>query len=203
MSHQDLTAIPDVIVRGTTVEYRRTPAEFPPTTHTLTLLLSGGSGAGSTISEAGAAVGVTAWDFSLTPAETGTLTPGNYFWEERAQEVASGKKYPYATGVLQVTPDLASATPLLTFEAKALAAIEAALAVRLGIGASSSQDVIESYAVGIRQFDKWSTREMMDERARLARIVRNQASPGRFGPQVAVHFTGVNNEPGVPWAPGE
>jgi hypothetical protein len=202
VSHQDLTAIPDVIVRGTTVEYRRTPSEFPPSTHTLTLLLSGGSGAGSTLSEAGTASGAS-FVFSLSTADTGTLTPGNYFWEERAQETATSKKYLFASGVLQVTPDLASATPLLTFEAKALAAIEAALVIRLGIGASSSQDVIESYAVGIRQFDKWSTREMMDERARLARIVRNQANPGRFGPQVAIHFTGVNNEPGVPWAPGE
>jgi len=195
-----LTAIPSRLVRGTSLDYTKTLPQYPATDGWgCTLLLSGGSGSGSTLSKIGVASGAS-FTFSLTAGEVAALTDGNYFWEERADK--GGKKYAADSGVLIVAPDLAGAAPLLTFEAKALGAIEAALTLRLGIGAAAAQDVIESYAVGIRQFDKWSTREMMDERARLARIVRNQANPGRFGPQVAVTFTGTENEGGVPWAPG-
>lgn len=200
MSHQNLTAIPEIIVKGTAVDYRRTYGEFPANDGwALALILSGPP---PNFTKAFSA-DVASFTIALANADTGGLGVGNYFWEERATK--TGKSYPAASGVLQVAADLATAVAgsLQTKEAKMLAALDAAIDIRFGIGAASSQDVIESYAIGIRQFDKWKTREMLDTRATLARIVKSQANPGKMGPQVAVHFSGVNSEPGVPWAPRE
>jgi len=200
VSHQNLTAIPDVLVKGTAYDYRRGFSEFrADDAWTLTLLLSGPA---PNLTKAGTPNGAD-FDFALSNSDTALLAVGAYFWEERAAK--AGKSYPAASGVLSVAPDLATAAAgtLETLEAKALRSLEAAIGVRLGIGEAAPQDVIESYAVGFRQFEKMKLREMFDLRASLQHTVRNQARPGRFGPSVPVWFTGVNQEPGAPWAARE
>lgn len=195
MSHDTLTAIPEQIVAGTTVKFRRTYGHYPASAGwALSLYLAGAS----VLSENGVADG-DSFNFTLTNAETGALTPGNYNWQERA--TLAGETYVADFGVLEVLPNLAAATAgsLQSFNAKLLAAVEASLNLRFGVGAASAIDVVEEYTIHGRSLKKFSTAELLDLRSRLRQIVRSEANPGRLGPKVLVTFTGVDQEDGNPW----
>lgn len=196
MSHDDLQAIPLQVVRGTAVDYRRTYAEFSPIDGWTSKLYI----AGQAVLEITATADGASFLYALTNANTTSLPAGMYLWEERV--TLSGKSYTADSGVLEIiaTPAGAIAGALQSFESKLLAATEAALALRFGIG-GVGQDVIESYTVGSRSFQKMSTRELLDLRVVLRKAVRAQLRPGRLGPRVLVSFTGVDAESGPsPWS---
>lgn len=196
--HENLTALPEQIVSGTAYDFTLTYAEFPANEWTLKLLI-----AGPGFLSIDADVDGLSFAVALTNANTAGIPPGNYVWEYRVTK--GGKSYVADSGVLEVLPNLAVATPgsLQSFNSKALAAVEAAISIRLGIG-GTAVDVIESYSVGSRNIMKMSLRDLYDLRASLRMAVRNEARPGRLGPQVRAAFTGVGAESGLPpWTSGE
>lgn len=193
MSHDGLTALPLQIVRGTSVDYTRTDAEFTPPDWDATLYIAGPSALSQAATDNGSS-----YDFALSAAQTQALLAGYYIWEER---VTNGTKvYTIATGTLQIvaTPAGAAAGALQSARSKELAAVEAAIAVRLGIG-GVGQDVIDSYSVGTRQVTKMDLRQLYDLRAALEMAVRRELFPGQMGPQYRVTFSNVNHEEPAPW----
>ncbi len=193
--HENLTALPERITQGTAVDYRRTLSEFPASAGwSMTLYIAGAA----VLSEA-ATVDGDSFLIALANAETATLTPGVYQWEERVTK--AGKTYVADSGVVEVLANIATATAgsLQSFNSKMLAAVEGAIGIRLGIGSAIPQDVIEQYEVGSRSITKMSLRELYDLRSRLRLAVRNEANPGKLGPQVRVVFPSVNAEPESPW----
>lgn len=194
MSHQDLTAIPPQLVSGTQYTYRRSSAEFLPSDGwTLWLYIAGKS----YLAKQFTAVG-DEYEITLTSAEMAALAAGNYLWEERA--INGTEKHRFAFDSLQVFPDLAAATAgsLESRNAKILRAIRAAIDIRMGIGGAGT-DLVKSYSIGNRSFDKEPIETMLSLEARYAMAVTREASPGKFGPTVKVRFPSVSS---TPWLPG-
>lgn len=193
----ELTAIPLQIVRGTSLDYRRTYADFPASAGwTAKLWLAGASVVGID----GVADG-DSFDFSLTVAQTTALAAGVYLWEERVIRSPEEKVAADGTVGILETAKNAAAGALVSFEAKLLAAVEAAIFLRTGVGLATPIDILDAYQVHRRQVTKMSLRELMTLRADLKRSVRNQMFPGRMGPSVLVTFTGVQNENNPsPWS---
>lgn len=196
MSHDDLTAIPLQVVRGTSVDYRRTYDEFiPPDGWSSKLYI-----AGQNVLEITATTDGNSFVYALSNANSTSLAAGMYLWEERVTK--AGKSYTADSGTIEIldSPALATAGSMWSFEQKALAAVEAACAIRLGIG-GLGQDVVESYTIGNRSFDKMKTRELLELRSSLRRAVKAALRPGTFGPTVLVRFGGTINEGGAaPWS---
>jgi len=153
---QTLTCVPSVIAAGTTVKFKRSPTDFRSDQGwTLTLFLSGAS----VLNKPGVADGLGGYDFTLTPADTGGLQPGNYRWDERASNVG-GEVYDrrsspsLSSGVLEVMADVsqAAAGDLQSFAEKQLAAVEARLAGRLTKDQESIQ--VDNMAVVKIPFEK-------------------------------------------------
>ena len=195
MSHENLTAIPEQIVAGTQVDYRKTPGEFRPSDGWgLDLYLSGGDPATPIFFTKAFTPVDESFTITLTPANTATFTRGNYLWEERASR--AGEKHRFDFGTIEVLPDLATATAtsLLSRSAKMLAAVSAAIDLRMGIGGVPT-DMVESYTIHGRSLTKVPLKELMDLQARLQMAVRREANPGKLGPQILVRFPAVDSEP--------
>ncbi len=102
----DATAIPSTIVAGTTVEYTRAYDDYPASAGwSLSLHLAGASVLTRIATPDG-----DSFDVTISAASTAGLAPGRYVWEERVSGVA-GRIIRVAGGTLQVTPDVAAATP--------------------------------------------------------------------------------------------
>lgn len=177
-----LTALPDTFPAGTTVKYTRSLSDYPATSGwTLKLLLAGAG----THAEDAVANG-DAFDVTLTAAETAALPPGDYRWVERVEK--GGEVYDVATGVVTVTPNLATATPgsLQSWEEKELAAVEAAIAAILAGG-------IAAYQIAGRAVTKVDLPTLQKLRASLRTEIARQRgqAPGR---QWKFTFTGTANE---------
>lgn len=193
MSTETLTIFPEQIVAGTQIDYRATPSGFLPSGGwALKLYLKGGSFASPSSLTKDFTPDADSFLIQLTAAETGALSDGNYHWEQRATKVTQVERVD--SGVVRVFPDIAtaSAASLLTENAKKLAYVRAAIAIRTNDGTS---DIIEEYAIGARRFLKLDFEKLLSIEARLARLVKMEANPGSFGPTVNIRFPNVGAEP--------
>jgi hypothetical protein len=194
VSHENLTAIPEQIVAGTQVDYRRTPSEFTPAlAWTLKLYLSGGDPLGPSQLQKDFTISGQSFLITLTPTDTGALTRGNYLWEERAAKGAERQRFDF--GAIEVLPDLETATAvsLLSRSARMLVAVRAALDIRTGNGGIAT-DMIEAYSIHGRSLTKVPLKELMDIESRLVMAVRREANPGRWGPTILARFPAVGSE---------
>lgn len=195
MSHENLTAIPEQIVAGTQVNYRRTTSHFLPSQGWgMKLYLVGGDPASPVIFSKDFTVSDESFLMALLASDTVSFTRGNYQWEERVTNAA--EKHRFDFGSIEVLPDLATATAssMLSRAAKMLVAVRAAIDIRMGIGGTAT-DLIESYSIGGRSITKMPLKELIDVESRLAMAVRREANPGQWGPRVKVHFTAPDAEP--------
>lgn len=193
MAHEILTLIPDQIVAGTQVDLRRTHSDFNPGVGwTMTLYVKGGDPA-APIAFSKAYTGVSSYfDLTLTPTETATLTRGNYKWEERVALGTERQRADY--GILVVLPDIATATAtsLLSDAAIRLAAVKAAINLRVG-AVGSAQNIIESYGIHGRSVVYLPLRDLFALEASLVLAVKRESNPGVWGPTVEVRFGPVGS----------
>lgn len=130
-----------------------------------------------------------AFDVSAPAASTGALAAGRYVWDAIVS-LASGETHRAATGVLTVTPKLASAAAgaQQTHNEKMLALIETELENRLtGISAGGAGSV-ETYTIHGRSLAKLTTPELKKLRGQYLAAVQRERSPGGIGTPVGVTF---------------
>lgn len=176
---QTLTSIPERFAAGTTVKYRRSPADFPASDGwSLSLYLNGA------VSQTYAAQVVSGeFEFTLpasgTPPHTGVLTAGNYIWTERASKVGVGV-FDYATGFVEVTPDTAAATgnALQSKEEQELVLVD--LAIKARLGGDGGDAILKSYSLGGRAAELVPLSELYRHRNHLRAVIRSQRNPGQF-----------------------
>jgi hypothetical protein len=179
-----LSALPEVIVAGTTVIYTRALSDYPANAGwVLTLTLAGKGRLSVTAAPSGADHVVT-----LAASETAALAAGSYRWDERVSK--AGATYVVGgPGNVTVLPDLVTA-PIGELEdpdEKLLAIVEAALAGRL------SSDM-EAFQIAGRAVTKIPAKDLLQIRAQLRSAVARRRSGGKLGRQHRIAFTGAENE---------
>jgi len=189
MTHLSATQIPDQVVAGTQVYWKRqASSEFLPADGWgLTLFLAGQS----YLSKAFTAVS-NYFEITLTAAETAAIAKGPYLWEERL--IKGSEKYRFSFGSIEVLPDLGAATAgsLESRTAKMLRAIRAAIDIRMGIGGAGI-DLVDAYSIGTRSFTKVPLEDLMSLESKLAMQLKREANPGKWGPTIEIRFPSISS----------
>lgn len=165
-----LTAMPATFTAGDTVRLRLTVADASAADGgTLTLALAGAS----TLTASGVAAGA-AWDVTLPASETAALERGTYAWRTRLVE--DGVTRTVGSGVVTITPDLATLAPgeAQSWDEKTLAIVEAALT-----GTITGE--MRRYMIAGRQVETFSLKELIDLRNQLERRIAAQRRGSAFG----------------------
>jgi hypothetical protein len=186
MSHTTLTELPSSFSAGTTVQYRRSLAEFPAPTWTLKLYLAGKSVLSFTAAPSGS-------DHLVTIAASATdteLIPGVYQWVERVDNGGGGEVYDVSPVgmVVTVTPNIATATAgsMQLWLEKAVELIEARIAGRVVDGAEAESFQIAGRAVSLIPF-----RELVGMLNILKSQLRAVRAGGQFSRKVLIRFVGT------------
>jgi len=179
-----LNALPCAFAAGTTVQYTRSISEYRANDGwQLKLYLAGAQTLNVTASASGPDFIVT-----MTAAQTATLTTaGQYRWTERVTKGALA--YDVATGTVEVTPNLATATPgsLQAMSEKLLAAVEAVLAGKITDDASQ-------YVIAGRSITLMSRQELLALHNKLQWDVARLRGKGKATRTRRLSFTGSGNE---------
>ncbi len=120
-----------------------------------------------------------AWNVTLPSTLTAALLPGSYAWRTRL--VQDGETRTLSTGTTTVTADLATlgAGDALSWEEKALRAVETALT-------GTIEGEMKMFMIGGRQVQTFSLKELMTLRSQLKAAVAAQR--GRAFGRVSVTF---------------
>lgn len=180
MSVDPFTTMPATISAGTTVKLLRTIGDYPASEGwTYGLHIRGASVLNVTATASGDDYAVT-----ITSTQSATLAPGGYRWVERL--TLSGESYDVASGVVEVTRNLATATAgqAQTSAERTLALIEAAIEGRIPQG-------MESYQIGGRAVTKIPILDLEKLRGIYASKVWRQKNPGNAIGRVQVVFGGA------------
>jgi hypothetical protein len=190
---QTLTSIPARFAAGTTVKYRRSPGDYPASDGwTLTLYLNGVVSQSYVASVVNGEFEFTLPASSTPPApSTAALITGNYIWTETASKAGEGV-FDYATGMVEVTPDVRAATgnALQSKEEQELVLVDLAIKVRLGgdVGGSANDAILKNYRIGDRGAELVDLDVLYKRRAYLRAVIRSQRRPGQFSTPVRVAF---------------
>ncbi len=168
----DLTALPESIVAGTTVEYTLSLPDYPASAGwTLKLYLAGIS----TLAKDAVASGD---DFTVTliDGDTGNLAPGVYQFAHRV--AMAGKTYQVECGSVTVEPNIGTAADgdLASWEEQALTAVRAAIKGGLSRGMAEFQ--ILGRAVKyftpreLRETELWLSRKVAARQGRASGLGR-------------------------------
>jgi len=173
-----MTAMPTSFSKGTTVIYTRTISGYPA---------SGGWSlavhiAGKSKLSKGAVASGDSFVVTLTAADTDTLAASNYTWLERATNLA-GEVYDVATGIVAVTPNVATAAAgdLQSWEEKALEIVEAALLASVGSN-------LVSYQIHGRSAVTVDRNDAIRFRDSLVRRIQRRRNGGKIGQTIHVAF---------------
>jgi len=175
-----LTQMPEHFAAGTTLQYRKTYADYSGSSGwVVTLHLAGPKVA----SDQGNDLGGGVWEFAVSSVNTGALTAGVYRWVERAVNSGLSQTVDLASGLVTVTPDLAQASDgsAQSWEEKMLAS------VNTGIEAIVSGKMA-SYQVAGRGAEYLSLEELTKLRGELVAAVQRQRRGGRPGKQHLINF---------------
>jgi len=174
------TDMPATITPGTTVAYTREAGEYTEAAGYSAKLYV----AGVSVLEAitGVASG-SGWAFTIPATATAALSMGVHQYRELVTKGA--EVYVLASGTVEVLANIlkAGAGDMLTWEQRALAAVEAALEGRL----TADQ---QAFSIGGRAVTKIPVMELLRIRDQLRNAVRAGTRAGKFGAEVRVEFTG-------------
>lgn len=178
---QTLTSIPERFAAGTTVKYRRSPGDYPASDGwSLSLYLNGA------ISQTYVAAVVNG-EFEFTLPATATLpapstaaiTAGSYRWTETASKAGVGV-FDYATGFLEVTPDVRAATGNALQSKAEQELVLVNLAIKARLGGDGGDAILKSYSLGGRAAELVPLKELYQHRNHLEAVVRSERNPGQF-----------------------
>ena len=183
--------MPDVFAAGSTVVYTRSDESYTAADGwTMKLYISGPSN----ITPLAGVVSGRSFVFTLSAAITAKLDPGPYDWSERAHKTGTpALEYVVESGKVEVMPDIRQATAgsMLSWEARMLPLVEAALQVLMTTG-------VQAYQIGtgsaVRSFTKADIGRLMRIRDNLKTSIRAAGRPGKFGMEVRASFTGYESE---------
>ncbi len=187
-----LEAMPAKVTAGNYLRYTKALSDYPAPTWTMKLWLVGAKVVSKDAVQSGSSFQIT-----LLPADTDSeLTPGVYRWVERVSNAATGEVYDAASGVVEVLPDVAQATPYAaaTSTTAAVAGSQQSLAeFHLGIvndqlGGRLSADM-QAYEIAGRRVDMIPYLELKRIQADLRTEVWREKNPDKLGRQVLVSFT--------------
>lgn len=181
-----LTTMPAAFNAGTTLRYYRTFAGYATGDIASAKLWLAGPGAATHVDGALQVDGT--YLFSLTAVQTAALATGRWRWTERLVD-SDGSTVDYATGEVDVTPDISTATAnsMLTYEEKAITYIEAALLGRY-------VDGMESFQLFGRAVARVPHEQLAKELTRLKNIVALRKGMSPFGQPILAKFTGAASD---------
>lgn len=175
-----LASEPLVLPAGETIQWMRTIATFPP-----------GQGftpryyfAGIDVFQLAGVASGNGWLFTVLSTDLATKPAGTYRWTLYAEDTSTPiNRYRIDNGVLDVTPNLVTATPgqLQTHAERTLAILVAAVEGRLTAD-------IEHYVIENRQVAKIPMKELKALRVEYAWAVWREKNPGQIGAKVATEF---------------
>ena len=179
----DLTALPQSFPAGTTVEYTKTPTDYPASDGwTLTLYLAGAS----VTSVEAVADGDS---FVVTISATKTLAtsgfqPGLYKWIERVSKAA--EVFELDAGIVTILEDLSTAAggDAQNWIERAVVALRAHIEGRLPAG-------METYSIAGRSVAKMPIKEAVDLLSTLESRLARLRDPSSITRTVLARFTGT------------
>lgn len=176
------TSVPETIVPGDTVKFKRSYADYPTSEGWEAKLSLRGV---TVFSDVTASVVDNEFLFSIPSTLVGSgnstdeLAAGTYHWDIFVSK--AGERYTVERGTLGVAPNLLAATTYQAHAEKMLVIIEAALAGRLTAD-------IENYSIAGRAVSKIPVRELKAMRAQYRHELWRLRNPGKLGPAIRTAF---------------
>ena len=184
-----LTAIPDRITAGTSVELTLSYSEHPADDGWgLKLFIHGKNDV--TIDGADVVANGKAFDVTITAAKTATLGTGApregliHDWDVRLTKSADIKDVESGTVTIDPDPATATASALQSFAEKMVALIRSALS-----GQTSTDVFIQAYQIADRGLTRIDREVLTRELAYWESKATAEKFPGRWGPQVLAHMS--------------
>lgn len=110
---------------------------------------------------------------TITSQQSGTLTPGRYYWSAIVTTTADGSRTTVATGQLTVKPNLSSVTGVYDGRSDSEKELDA---VDLAISSIMANDGIKSYRINEREFTKQDLPDLIMWRDKLKIEVSREQS---------------------------
>lgn len=163
------TIEPDSITKGDSVIWRKSLADYPATSWTLTYYIRGAAALDITATADGSA-----YVISISAAQTDTLSAGDYWWQ--AVATSGAQQVTVASGVITVRPslsDLAAGYDGRSHVKKVLDALEATLEDK------ATLDQL-SYSIQGRSLSKMSPEDLYRWRDKYARMYAQELEQQRI-----------------------
>lgn len=179
------TSVPETIVAGDTVKFKRSYADYPASeSWTAKLALRGVT----TFADVEATVDGSEFLFTIPATLSGSgnstdeLAAGTYHWDIFVEK--AGERYTVERGTMGVLANLSAATTHQAHAEKMITILEAALSGRLTAD-------IENYSIGGRAVSKIPVKELKAMRAQYRHELWRIRNPGKIGPAVRTTFARV------------
>jgi hypothetical protein len=113
------------------------------------------------------------WQTSITAAQSGALTPGKFYWQSYAVDIATGaKRVTLSSGDIEITKDLVSAGG--QFDGRSQSQIDLD-AVQAAMRAMISGGAVQGYTIGGRQIQKMQMSDLIVLESKLkAQVAREK-----------------------------
>jgi hypothetical protein len=149
--------IPLTIVQGDAVNWSDNWPSYPNGVYSLRYELRGPSTLGVQSATQG---------FEITPAQSNALSPGVYWWQLYATEIATSKRYTVGQGRLTVAPNLAVAAQPYDGRSQTQKDYEAVVEA---IRALVQGGAVQSYSIRGRSLSRYQLSDLMALKAELKR----------------------------------